>query len=355
MEEKDLLIFQSGEINIQMPLNVSNIDALIMILESLKVGEVNEDKPPKTQLRTQKSGAEHGSGPKRKSKGNQGKRFPKELVEFVKKRVDELNNSDLCDEINKEFDLNMVSENLSKWIYSKGIKRIKKVRSPKSDSLDLRTIGKYPPEMKEFIRSRMETNSNQDLTDLINEEFSFGITMTQIKNYMKNYQLKRVHIIRTPRRKKEKVEKVKKKMGKPKKYTDEILQFLRDNINNFNNKQLCEELESRFNVKATPEGLGQTLSQKGIRRDQLIQTDVDPKIVDFIMENKTKEIYALRDQIIEEFEKYIPMEKLKNLMGMPQRKQKLPGESVDDEVKRIKEQRESYEPDDDLDGLELDD
>ncbi len=195
-------------------------------IEKPKPDGDQEDKPPKTQLKAQKSGAEHGSGPKRK---RGGKRFPKELVEFVKKRVDELNNSDLCDEINKEFDLNMVSQNLSKWMYSKGIKRIKRVRAlkvkkPKSDGPDgehvkeqgvpdKRTQSKYPKEIKEFIRSRMEKNSNQDLIDLINEKWDIGISMTQLKNYMKNYQLKRVKIIRTPRRKKTDIKKEKNLPG----------------------------------------------------------------------------------------------------------------------------------------------
>ncbi len=292
---------------------------------------------------------------------NRGKRFPKELVGFVKERVDKLNNSDLCELINREFDLNINSQKLSKWMYSKGIKRIKGVRSPKSDGTkqisvpqkhvqnqDGRTIGKYPPEMKEFIRSRMETTSNQNLTDLINEEFDLEITMDQVKNYMKYNKLRREKIIRSPRISKEEIEK--KKIEKPKKWTDEIVQFLRDNINNFNNKQFCEELENRFNIKTNPESLAARLSQKGIKRD--IQSDVDQGIMDFIAQSKIKDALEMRDKIIEKFEINLPVTKLKNLMD--QRKEKLPGEDVDDEVKRIKETRGVFEGDDEMDFLDED-
>ncbi len=298
-----------------------------------------------------------------KTKGNRGRRFPKELVGFVKERVDELNNPDLCEEINKEFDLKMGSQNLSKWMYSKGIKRIKGVRTPKAEMiadgehvkkkgvLDMRTKGKYPKEMKEFIRSRMETTSNQNLTDLINEEFDLEITMDQVKNYMKYNKLRREKRIRSPRISKEEIEK--KKIEKPKKWTDEAVQFLRDNINNFSNKQLCEELDSQFNIKTNVENLAGVLSQKGIRRDQLaIQSDVDQGIRDFIAQSKIKDALEMRDKIIEKFEINLPVTKLKNLMD--QRKEKLPGEGVKDEVKRIKETRGVFEGDDEMDFLDED-
>lgn len=270
--------------------------------------EEEAPEPPKTNLKAKKRDAEKDLyRPKRKrrtkaemdvvrkpehikeqggldkrTKGNRGRRFPKELVAFVKKRVDELNNSDLCDEINEEFDLNIVSQNLSKWMYSKGIKRTKRVRTPKA--------------------------------------------------------------------KKEEIEGVKKKMGAPKKWTDEVSQYLKDNINNFSNKELCEELESQFNLKTNPDSLQSTLSQKGIKRDSKVETGVDQEIVLFISKSKTKEVYALRDKIIEKFEVDIPIAKLRTLMN--QRKDNLPGETVEDEVLRIKKKRvEIFGEDNDIDDI----
>ena len=131
--------------------------------------------------------------------------------------------------------------------------------------------------------------------------------------------------------------------------------FLRDNINNFSNKELCEELESRFNIKSTPEILASTLSQKGIKRDFIEGAKgVSKEIAAFVIESKINDVYHLRDKIIEEFGEDVPTAKLKNLMS--QRKENLPGEGPKDELNRIKNQRQSESIDEtDIDDLDLDD
>lgn len=209
--------------------------------------------------------------PDKRTKGNRGNRYPKELVAFVKKRVDELNNSDLCDEINEEFDLNINSQKVSKWMYSKGIKRIKRVRSSSA-----------------------------------------------------------------PRRAKEEIEKVKKKIGPQKKWTDEVFQYLKGNINNFSNKELCEELESQFNLKTNPTNLQQHNSVHGIKRDH--ETGANQEIIEFIKKSKIKNVYTLRDKIIEKFEVNMEPAEVRKYM-----KEALKGEEVADEVKRIQQQREEPE------------
>lgn len=195
---------------------------------------------------------------------------------------------------------------------------------------------KYPKEMKEFIEGHMETNTNQEICDLINEKWDVDIILMRLNSYMIYNKLKRENIIRTPRRKKEEI-KVKKTVGKPKKYTDEVLQFLRDNINNFSNKELCKQLDYKFNIKTTSDNVSQTMRNKGIKRE-VIPDGVDKEIVDFIMKSKIKDIYAMRDTLIERFEVYVPTIKLRNLMN--QREENLPGESTEGEVLRIKKKRE---------------
>lgn len=276
------------------------------------------------------------------------------MKQIIKQLEEERNKLDLkIIKINQAIQTLKEVEGSKEVIYSND-PRLKRKRRTKTEMHAVRNRDqtkkkgskKYPDEMKEFIKSRMETTSNQDLIDLINEEFDLEITMTQVKNYMKYNKLRRVNIIRTSRRKKEEIEEEKKKIGKPKKYTDEAVQFLRENVNNFSNKELCEELESRFNIKTNVPNLYVILSNKGIKRDY--QSDTDPKIVEYILKSKINDVYYLRDQIIEKFEKDIPTRKLKDLMSQ----RKSCKESVKEEVKRIEDQRVPF--DDDIDGLELD-
>ena len=201
---------------------------------------------------------------------------------------------------------------------------------------------KYPDEMAGFVERHMNTNSNKQLCDLINEKYDVGIIPQRLAPYMNYKKLKRNKNLGE----KKKLDNP-KKLGKPKIYTDEAVQFLKDNINNFSNKELCEELNSQFNIKATASSLQNMLCHKGIKRDR--QIDVDPELMKLINKSKEKDVLILRDYIIEKLEKDIPINKLRGLMD--KRKGNLPGESVEDEVRRIKEKRDSL--DQDVDELEL--
>ena len=76
---------------------------------------------------------------------------------------------------------------------------------------------------------------------------------------------------------------------------------------------------------------------------------MDPRIINFIQKTKTKDAYTLRDNIIEKFEKDIPLMELRILM-----KSNLAGEGVKEEVKRIEEKREDTEQEDFIDDMGLD-
>ena len=203
-----------------------------------------------------------------------------------------------------------------------------------------KTRSKYPEEMLTLVKENMPIKSNQEICDIINERWDLSMTKDRLKNFFQAHKLKREKRIRE--------KSAQKKIGKPKKYNDEVVQFLRENINNFSNKELCEELESRFNVKTKSYLMSQILSDRGIKRD--INSDIDKEVIDYISKSKINDVYYLRDQIIEKFEKDIPTKKLRELMS--QRKT-LPGENVEEEVKRIKQHREEFE-EDDIDEMELD-
>ena len=276
--------------------------------------------------------------------------YPKEMKDFCERHMNQNSNQQLSELVNETFGLNTTPPKIGNYLWLRKLRReyiISQRKEKKSDCQDGRKKGKFPKEMYGFIERHMETNSNQALTDLINEKWDIGITMDQVKNYMKWKKLRRVNIIRSQRRSKEELEKAgeKKKMGPKKKWTDEVVQYLKDNINNFSNKELCEELESQFNLKTSVGNLSLRLSQKGIKRDIPEGQRVDPKIVDFVSKSKIKEVYAMRDEIIEKFETDVPIVKLRPLM-----KKDLPGESVSDEVRRIEQKREFGE-DNDIDDI----
>ncbi len=227
-------------------------------------------------------------------------------------------------------------------------------QSKEQGVLDKRTKSKYPDELKKFIEDHMETTTNPDLVDLINEEFDFEIKIETMKNYMQCNNLRRKNVIRTPRRRKEemKEDKSEKKMGPKKKWTDEVIQFLEDNVNNFSNAELCEMLAETYDIKVSIPRLSSVLSQKGIKRDHK-EKEENPEIVEFIKEQKSTDAHAIRDKVIEKFEVNMTLIDVRKHM-----EEDLPGENPEDEAKRIQEKREEPEElgdDEDIDGLGLDD
>ncbi len=193
------------------------------------------------------------------------------------------------------------------------------VRKPRTNHL-------FPEEINDFIKENWEDKKDKDLVEMIEEKFDKTYKIDQVKANRRTLGC----LANRPGAKE------KKKIGKPKKYTDEAVQFLRDNIKNFSNKQLCEELESQFNIKTDPTNLQGVMSQKGIKRDQVLPGGLDEEVVEFIRKSKIKDDYVLRDAVIEKFGQNISMTKIRAARS----KDDLPGESVSDEVKRITQYRD---------------
>ena len=220
-------------------------------------------------------------------------------------------------------------------------------KKPKEPKIRKRRKDQYTEEMEDFIRKNSPLMRNKELVEKFNEEFNTSKSSGAI-NVFKNYKNIKGVGIGTG---------YENRVSKPKIYTDEVIQYLRDNINNFSNAQFVEELSFKFNIKTTIHNIRAILSREGIKRD--IQSDIDQEILDFISNSKIKDVFLMRDEIIEKFEKNISTIKLKTFMN--QRKNDLPGESVEEEVKRITNQREEipeqgeiqeYAEDDEEDFLE---
>ena len=276
--------------------------------------------------------------PIKKRKSTTRIRFPEEMEGFVRGILD-LKNGEIAYKVNKRFGLEMNQKKISDYIRGvmfssldiKSKKVVAKREHIKEKGVPEKRTNKqkkYPDEMAELIKEHMETNSSKQLVNLINKEYNVGITAERLAAYMSYKKIKRV--------------------SKLKKWTDEAMQFLRENINNFSNREICKELGMRFDIEIKVANLSHFLSINGIKRD--IKEDIDQEIIDFIKKSKTKDAHALRDKIIEKFEKNISMTKIREFI-----KKDLPGEGVKDEVKRIKEiiKLESIEADS-IDDMDLD-
>ena len=220
------------------------------------------------------------------------------------------------------------------------------VRKPRTNLL-------FSEEVDKIIKANWEDNRDVDLIEIIKEKLDQTFTKDQIKAHRKQLGFVKSRGGQSTREKK-KVDPI-KKIGPTKKWTDEVFQFLKDNINNFSNKELCEELESQFNLKTNSTNLQQQMSAHGIKRDH--ESNLDKEIENYILKSKVKSEYNLRDRIIEKFEKNVSLNELRRVMK--ERDVDLPGEKPEDEVKRIREQREEpiqefFEDDEDVDEMDLD-
>ena len=212
----------------------------------------------------------------------------------------------------------------------------KEIKQPKSVQKIKKKAGrsiKYPEEMRGFIERHMETTPNRTLYKLLNEKFEVDISKDKLKSYMRYNGLKRKKV----------VEVVKKKVGKPKTYTEEVMNYLRDNIDKFSNKEICKELGLRFDIKVKVSTLGGVLTQHGIKRNN---EDSHPEITKFIEGSKSTDPYEIRDAVIEKFEINLNLAKIRGMM-----KKEDPAE-VKKEVKRITKLRD--EDDDGFDEMGLD-
>ena len=313
------------------------------------------------------------TGPKKGSHNKDARlKYGKEVIEFIKKNALAKPDKALVEALNERFGIDTTVSGL-KWQMSQNniTRRTIRKEIAGDDWEEPRKLGpkeihhstkkKFTNEVIDFLRDNYKTKNNDMLAKDLKENFGIKTSSGSIGYYLSVNKLsRRYERIKNPVEEKPKEtnkyeigivhldhngfyacneavnpnpnkisrdwDKVTcdncrrkfegegvKKLGRSKKYTDEAVQFLRENINNFSNKELCGELNSRFNIKVTIENLGTTMSQKGIKRDH--QSDVDPEVIELINKSKEKDAYVLRDEIIEKLEKNIPVRKVINLMN----------------------------------------
>ena len=120
--------------------------------------------------------------------------YPKMMVYFVKQNMNEMRTPELAEAVNKKFNVNISPQNLSKWMWSKALKRKKRLRSIKdfkykSHTPERSPSGKIIPKKKklfseqvdEFIKKKWPTNKDSELRQLMGEKFNVWYTIDQIK------------------------------------------------------------------------------------------------------------------------------------------------------------------------------
>jgi len=142
----------------------------------------------------------------------------------------------------------------------------------------------------------------------------------------------------------------KKKIGGKRKYPSKMEEFIEKHMENKSNLELCKLIEQEFDIEITCPRLASFMAYNNIRRGH--PKTLDPKIITFIKKQNTTDAYAVRDLVIEKFEVNLTPGEIKKYLT---KLQEIPGEGVDDEVKRIKEQRVEFDEDDDFEDLRLDD
>ncbi len=268
--------------------------------------------------------------------------YPLEMLDFVKDHMNDMWNIELSKEVNKYFDLHTNNNNIKDYIKVHKLKRDKKIGGGGHQ--------KYPVEMMTFIGENMEGIGNIELSELVNKKFGLETTPMIIRSQIRDHGLKRKKDIRGKHKKHpEKIQKKEKKMESKKKYTDEVLKYLRDNIDKMKNKQLCVELENRFNILTSTERLMTVMSNKGIRRDNNFK--VNQKIVNYVARCGITDSFLLRDKIIEKFDINFSTADLNKIKGLAINKSK--EESVPAEVERITKKRDGDDFEDDIDSMGL--
>ena len=137
--------------------------------------------------------------------------------------------------------------------------------------------------------------------------------------------------------------------------------FVERHLNQNTNQQICDLINEKWDVEITKTRLAAYMAYKNLKRNKRIaekrkaksnprnEGKKDP-ISEFVANSKITDVYLLRDEIIERFEKNISTAELKKMIF--KRTGDSSKESTNEEVRRIKQER-ADDMDDDVDRMEL--
>jgi len=351
-------------------------------------------------------------------------RYPLEMYDFIKKNMDKMGNIVLCEEIKKEFGIDLTPQRLAPYMTYKGLKRKTRIygrgyddkgvydNSRKESKYDIgikhfskhdeylcnpsikanmekltdkwaevtcdnckakkehtefmEKIKKTPIKVKEkpsvekkesqpkiytkeridFLRKSYENSdlSREEITDLFNEKFNLDINMGAISTVLKDNKIKKNKDFKVKSR---------KKTGRPSLiYTKKVVDFMKICASkNMNKSQAIEECQKEFEMGFKRSSFGQIAVKHNIRfaiSNLLSIKDIPEEVQDFIKKNLKKDIYELRDSIIEKFELNYSIKRI-NAVVLKFKVKTDSKESQESETKRINRLRNKYEKDEDED------
>lgn len=110
-------------------------------------------------------------------------RYTEEEIEFVRRIATGRYNDEIADLFNGKFGTNVAASHI------RSLKANHKIKSDVPRRKVHEDDGLFTKEQKEFIKENVKGLLNQELTDLINEEFGLSVTVKQMKNWKKNHDL----------------------------------------------------------------------------------------------------------------------------------------------------------------------
>jgi len=214
---------------------------------------------------------------------------------------------------------------------------------------------KYSPDMIEFVKDKIDHFTNKQIAEMVNKKFNLDTNAVRIGSFLHYNHLKRKKRLAEPD----------KKDGTRIKYNKEVLDFIRKYYPTTPAKEMIEILNDTFNLNLNLERFKGILKKQHISKNppkeklkgwakyhadkkKKENKNSEDSIENFVANSKITDAFLLRDEIIEKFEKDVPMADLRKMMGNKSSSK----ESVKEEVKRITRQREEYF--DDIDEMDLD-
>ena len=246
----------------------------------------------------------------------------KEMVEFLKKNIEKLSNKELIIELKKRFDIDFTAKRIADFMNYRGIKRKKrgktrryslnyeKIKSvgTKKKEKEERKNSTYTKERVNWLRENYVDISREELHEKFNEEFGLDITLEGIKGALKSYKITKTKTIE-----------YKQKVGKPKTYTKEVIDFIRncasDGLTMRESLRKCElEFERPFIENSFRNKASINKIRFVDRKTDFDLDNIEDEKIELIKKYKQLPTWEVRDKLIEKFGKGMNGAELKKII-----------------------------------------
>lgn len=114
---------------------------------------------------------------------------------------------------------------------------------------------KYTDAEFDFIKNNCKGITSYELVERFNNHFNTDLTRSQIRNYMKNHNLK------------SDIDRKKLSVFHPRKYTEEQVNFIKDNLKGKTNKKIAEIFNIKFELDIKESQIKSFLGNNGLKNE----------------------------------------------------------------------------------------